>query len=234
MAAPIALFVYQRPELTFQTLDALSKNELADVSTLYIFSDGPKNNATINEIENISRTRTIIRQKNWCKKVIINEFPENKGLAKSVIDGVSQLLEEYDSVIVLEDDLITSIGFLKYMNDGLNMYRKNKEVMQISGYQFPIQLVPRNTSFFLPMTSSWGWATWRRAWVYFDPNATGYENLFKNRKLRYKFNLGNSYAYSDLLKAQMIYKTVDSWAIRWWWSVFKSGGLTLYLSLIHI
>lgn len=228
MSAPIALFVYKRPELTLATLEALSKNDMAQDSVLYVFSDGIKPNATLEEIKKIEETRQIIRQKKWCKEVQIFESQKNKGLAQSIIDGVTQILHQFDTIIVLEDDLITSRGFLRFMNEGLEKYRNHVEVMQISGYQFPIESNYNHQSFFLPMTSSWGWATWRRAWNKFDPLASGFEELQHNKKLRYRFNLNGAYDYTNLLFAQMVHKTVDSWAIRWWWTVFKNNGMTLY------
>ena len=112
MPAPIALFVYNRPATTRQSLQALVKNEMAASSTLIIFCDGPKANASETEIAKINEVRSVIREEQWCKKVEIVESPSNKGLARSIVEGVSRIVEEYGSIIVLEDDLVVSLSLI--------------------------------------------------------------------------------------------------------------------------
>ena len=150
-------------------------------------------------------------------------------MARSVIEGVTAIINKYDRVIVLEDDLITGKGFLRYMNEALEKYEKEDKVMQISGYMFPVEAkIAANTSFFLPFPTSWGWATWKRAWDYFDSNAAGYKQLKNDKKISYQFDLMGTYPYTAMLIRQMEGTGIDSWAIRWGWSVFKRQGLTLY------
>ena len=227
--APIVLFCFNRPWHTGQTLDALAKNPEAKDSVLYIFSDGPKPNATETDLKKIEDTRQIIKQQQWCKEVHIIESNENQGLANSVIGGVTQIVNKYGKAIVLEDDLITAKGFLKYMNEALVKYQNNDIVMQISGHQFPLKYYKyKNEAFFMPFTTSWGWATWKRAWDKFDVKASGYKEIKANVNIKQKFDLNNSYPYSKMLINQMEAKKIDSWAIRWWWSVFKSNGIVLF------
>jgi GT2 family glycosyltransferase len=114
--SPIILFVYNRPSHTEQTLKDLMQNELADQSVLYIYADGPKENATEEQIKKINEVRQLIRSKTWCKEAHIKEAEKNKGLADSIIDGGTEQVNKYGKVIVLEHDLITARGFLKYMN----------------------------------------------------------------------------------------------------------------------
>lgn len=132
--APVVLFVYNRPMHTEQTLEALHQNELADESILYIYADGPKGNLTKDAIEKIIRTRRVIRKKKWCKEVHIIESTHNKGLADSIISGVTDTVNRYGKAIVLEDDVVTSKGFLRYMNDALVMYEHDAGAMHISGF----------------------------------------------------------------------------------------------------
>jgi hypothetical protein len=226
--APIALFVYNRPQHTLQTLEALAANDLAKESVLYVFADGAKSSATEADRQRIEETRQVVQSKRWCKEVIVKAQTTNQGLANSIINGVTKLLERHDTVIVLEDDLVTASGFLAYMNEALSRYANHEQVMQVSGYNFPLQKKANNESYFLPLITSWGWGTWARAWKKFDPMATGYEVLKTNSQLQYQFNLNGSYPYTNMLFAQMEEKTIDSWAIRWWWSVFKEKGITLY------
>ena len=227
--APVVLFCYNRPAHTEECLTALRENDLASESVLYVYSDGPKENASQEERDLIRQTRDVIRKSKWCKDVIIIESEKNMGLAASVIRGVTEVAERHGTVIVLEDDVITSKFFLKFMNDALTRYLDQGNVFMISGYNFPInEFEKKGESFFLPLITTWGWATWKRAWDNFDENATGYEELKTNLQLRNKFNLDNAYNYTDMLIQQMESNSISSWGIRWWWSVFKMNGLGLY------
>ncbi len=123
MLAPIVVFCYNRPWHAEKTLTALSENVLADQSTLFIFCDGPKNDATEEQKQRVLETRQVARKKNWCKEVRVIESDVNKGLRNSIISGVSQVIHEFGRVIVLEDDLETSPFFLKYMNGELEKYQ---------------------------------------------------------------------------------------------------------------
>jgi hypothetical protein len=222
--APIVLFAYKRPEHTLRTLEALSRCKEAQQSTLCIYSDGPKNEADMVKVE---ETRQIIRMKKWCQNVYIYEAKENMGLANSVIKGVTEIVNKYKKIIVLEDDLLVDDTFIFFMNQALSKYEETNQVLQISGYMFPIEKSIEEESFFIPIATSWGWATWKRAWDKFDVEATGYEILNEKVSMAYKFDLNGSYPYSKMLYNQMSGK-IDSWAIRWYWSFFKNHGLCLY------
>ncbi len=223
--APIAFFAYKRPEHTLKALTALSECTFAPESILYIFCDGPKNPE---DNINVEKVREVASSNKWCGDVKILAKDNNAGLAKSVIDGVSRLCEEFGRVIVIEDDLIVAKGFLDYMNRALNMYSENPQIMQISGHRFPfIRENDNGRAFFMPVINSWGWATWKRAWSLFDAQAVGWERLQLDSTLRRKFDLDGSYPFSTMLFDQMSGR-LDSWAIRWWWSFFSHNGLCLY------
>lgn len=225
MPAPIALFVFRRPEETLRTLEALALNDGIAASELFIFCDAPRRKS---DDAAVDATRAVIRGRVWCPRTTIIERSENWGLARSIIAGVTQLTESHGEVIVIEDDLLTSKGFLNYMNHALNLYRTEDSVMQISGHMHPVSgLRPDLDSFFLPLTTSWGWATWKRAWAHFDPNAVGWEILGTERSTRNRFNLDGSYPYAEMLEQQMKGQ-IDSWAIRWWWTCFNRNGITLF------
>ncbi|HRY82206.1 MAG TPA: glycosyltransferase [Candidatus Moranbacteria bacterium] len=227
MLAPIVLFVYNRPWHTRKTLESLETNALAKESELFIFADGPKENASQEQLKKITETRKIIREKNWCNNVTIVEKDANMGLANSVIAGVTEIVNKFGKVIVLEDDLLISKNFLRYMNDALDRYENEEKVMQISGYMFPTKILTKNDAFFLPFTTSWGWGTWKRAWDCFDPEMKGLETIKNNENLQKKFDLNDSYPYYKMLLNQKS-NQIDSWAIRFYLSVFLKDGLTLY------
>lgn len=222
--APIALFVYKRPRHTQQTLESLAANEGASESELFIFCDGPKRPEDEKAVEEVRR---LVKSRQWCGKINIIERDKNLGLANSIISGVTELCDKYGRVIVLEDDLLTSRYFLEYMNAALERYENEERVMQISGYMFPVEIKAETDAIFLPFTTSWGWATWKRAWVVFDKDMSSFEILSKDKALRKAFDLDGSYPYFKMLESQRAGK-IDSWAIRWYLSVFLKGGLTLY------
>lgn len=226
--APIVLFVYKRPAHTRQTLDALALNPEAKESVLYVFCDGLKLGETEESLQKIKDTRHLVRNENRFKEIIIKEHSVNKGLANSVIDGVTEVINSCGRAIVMEDDLITAKGFLKFMNEALVKYENTGKVMQITGFQFPAEGIEKQcTSFFLPFISSWGWASWKRAWDKFDTKAEGYKELKTSENLKVRFDLDNNYPYSNMLLAQMEHKNINSWAIRFYWSVFKNKGVVL-------
>lgn len=228
--APIALFVYNRPDHTRRTVEALQKNVLASKSDLIVFSDASKSKA---QFEAVRKVRQYIRQIDGFKSVTIVERENNFGLARSIIDGVSHVCKEYGQVIVLEDDLVTSPYFLKYMNEGLEKYQDEQRVISIHGYVYPVEQTLPET-FFLKGTDCWGWATWRRGWDLFGPDGQRLLDELKRRKLTHQFDFEGSYPYTKMLQNQIAGKN-NSWAIRWYASAFLQDKLTLYpgRSLVH-
>ncbi len=222
--APVALFVYKRPEHTREALESLRRNALADKSSLYIFADAAKSPA---DADAVAAVRRLIREKPWCGRVQIVERDRNWGLSRSIIAGTTELVQRCGRVIVLEDDLMLAPGFLRYTNDALCRYADEPRVMQISGYLFPIESSTPEEAFLLPLTTSWGWATWKRAWQHFDAEDKEYDRLMSDPALRHRFDLQGAYPYSFMLQAQREAR-VDSWAIRWYLTTFLLQGLTLY------
>lgn len=216
--APIALFTYNRPTHTSQTLKSLMKNGLAKESELFIFSDGPKENASPEERKSIEVVREIIRKEKWCKTVHYIEAKSNKGLAESIISGVSTIVNKYGKVIVLEDDMLCSNFFLQFMNEALTMYEQEEKVMGISGYVVPASAELPQT-FFIKGADCWGWGTWQRSWSLFERDGEKLLSELKKKKLTAEFDFDNSYPYTQMLVDQ-IEKKNDSWAIRWYASAF--------------
>jgi hypothetical protein len=225
--APIALFVYNRVDCAMQTLKQLQKNKLADQSILYIYSDGPKNDSVQGDVEKINEVRKMIRKEQWCMEVYITESSINLGLADSIVKGVSEIVNKYGKIIVLEDDLLTSVCFLEYLNEGLIKYEKEEKILQVTGYTYPVETKFKNESFFLPIGNSLGWGTWKRAWNLYNHYPEDYKILKKNLKIRKKFDFDDTCPCSDMLIRQ-IEDNIDSWYIKWQWAIFKNQGLALY------
>lgn len=222
--APIVIFCHRRPDHLRRTLESLIRCDGFDFSPVFVYGDGPKNSE---QVEAVEQTRDIAR-------LLLGDRAEydfrekNVGLARSVIMGVNDVVSRFGRVIVIEDDLELAPGFLTYMNRALDQYADDELVFQISGYIFnKPELTRGTTALFLPFISSWGWATWQRAWNFFDPDAREWLSLRRDSEIRRRFNLDNSYDYTTMLFRQMTRKG-QSWAIRWYWVVFKANGLVLY------
>ncbi|EJR48922.1 hypothetical protein IIM_04099 [Bacillus cereus VD107] len=223
--APIVLFVYNRPEHTVKTIKALKENYLSDESDLFIFSDAPRSEK---DIENVDKVRNIIGNIEGFREVTIIKAKHNKGLASAVIGGVTDIINRYGKVIVLEDDLITSRSFLKYMNEALNFYHETANIWSISGYT-PNFSIPKEYNFdvfAVPRACSWGWATWKDRWDIIDWEVTDYNDFKNDIASRRAFNTaGNDMA--PMLDDQ-INGHINSWAIRWCYSQFKNKSYTIY------
>lgn len=231
--APVVLFTYNRPWHTEQTLNALMRNVLADKSTLYIYCDGPKKDTSKKELNNINEVRSIVRKNDWCKEVIIFEKDDNLGLANSVIGGVTEIIEKHGKVIVIEDDIITGKHFLEFMNSGLECYKDNDRVYGISGYCFPASKRIKESTFFLPIMSSWGYGTWVDRWSKINFSGEELINAVNERGIQSNINFGRL-NYYRMLKDQVSGK-INSWAVRFYVSMFLDNGVFLYpnTSLLH-
>lgn len=216
--APIALFTYSRADHTRQAVESLLQNAEAKDSDLYIFSDGPK---TEEKRVAVEENRKYIHTITGFKSVTIVEREKNWGLANSLIAGITDIVNKYGRVIVVEDDLILSPYFLQFMNDGLEKYEDDDRVSAISGFIYPIEEHLPST-FFLRYFHCWGWATWKRGW---DMLNTDTKDLL--RKMRFKkndFDIGGAYGNLYCTKIGL----VDSWWVRLYASFYLAGKLTLY------
>lgn len=225
--APIVLFVYNRPWHTQQTIEFLNKNTLSIESQLFVYSDAPKNNASV---EKVCQVREYIKSISGFKKISIIKRKDNLGLANSIIDGVSEILNHFSRIIVLEDDLVTSPYFLKFMNEALEFYKDKKKVMSISGYNHPESIMPipytyKESIYFNYRNSSWGWGTWNDRWDKIDWEIKDFKNFINNKKLKKKFNRGGD-DMVEMLQSQMRGE-IDSWAIRFSYAHFKHNCLSV-------
>lgn len=226
--APIALFTYNRVDKSKTVIESLLHNAESVDSELFIFSDGPKNEKAEEGVranrEYIHQVQENSKKLKWFKSITVIEREKNYGLSNSLIAGITELCEKYGKVIVVEDDLILSPYFLKFMNDGLNKYEKYDRVSAISGFLNPIDCEAPET-FFLRYFACWGWATWKRAWDLFEPDV---RVLLK--KLRWKkndFNIGGTGPFYSHLYCHKVGE-VDTWAARFYASSFLNNKLVLY------
>ncbi|MBE6306077.1 MAG: glycosyltransferase [Bacteroidales bacterium] len=220
--APILLFVFNRPDHTKSTLEALRNNTLASQSILYIYADAARNEADRDAVEKV---REIIHNIEGFKQIEIIERKENWGLARNIIDGVTTQTNKHGRVIVLEDDLVTAPYFLQFMNDALDIYSNEPRVGHIYACEYTQEPTLPDT-FLIKFTGSWGWATWDRAWKHFNPDGAYLLNELRRRNLTHTFDFNGTYPYTRMLQRQVEGKN-NSWAIRWNASLFLNDILSL-------
>ena len=228
MYAPVVLFVYNRLDHTKGVIESLSKNVLAKDTELYVFSDAAKSDKGADKVNEV---RCYINQCEWhsdFKKVNIVQAEKNKGLAKSVIGGVTDILKRYGKVIVIEDDLLLSPYFLNYMNDALEYYKEDKQIWSISGYSFPMRSLKKyaHDIFYSYRGCSWGWATWIDRWETVDWSVKDFDAMIKDKEWSNRFNRGGA-DLVNMLRLQVEGK-IDSWAIRWCFAQSNQEMYTVY------
>ncbi len=227
--APVCIFVYNRPQHTEKMLKSLMSNILFEESKIVIFADGAKENATKEELEKIKLVRKLFDVLKEKKNISLSFSDINLGLTKSIVSGITEIINEYGKVIVVEDDLELSPGFLNYMNDALNLYENEEKVMHVGGYMVPHNLNLPDT-FFLRTPTIWGWGTWKRAWNKFELDAS---LLLKNLELKlgedfaFELDVNGTYNYAKQLK-DIASGKLDTWDIQWAASIYLLDGLCLH------
>lgn len=224
-SAPIVLFTYDRLEHTRRTIEALSANEGAEESDLFIYSDGPK---AVDREKPVQAVRESLRSVSGFNSVTVIEREHNLGLANSVIAGVTEVLERSSSVIVLEDDLLTSRNFLAFVNSALTTYREREDVFSVTGYNYPLEVPPtyREDAYLSYRGSSWGWGTWRDRWNRVDWSVSDYDEFTRDLRAQELFRRGGD-DLPAMLAAQMSGE-LDSWSIRFDYAHYKYDAFCLH------
>ena len=222
--APILLFIYNRPHHLDQTIEDLISCKGFNKHDLIVIGDGPKN---IKDKDNVYEARRVAMNKLGTNvKYVFSD--KNKGLASSIISGVTEFIDKYGKAIIIEDDLKLHKNFLLYMNDALNFYENNDLVYSISGYAYKdMNELLHDKPLFLPCISTWGWGTWKHKWESFDFDCEGSEDLLADYKLKDRFNIDSVYPFSEMLASQKKGE-IESWGIRWYWTLFSNGKLCCY------
>jgi len=224
--SPIVIFCYKRKRHLEKLISSLLLNQEAQESDLIIFSDGARDGRDINEVNEV---RQYIRGINGFKSVRINYRDSNYGLSLSIISGITELFQVYSYLIVLEDDLMVSPFFLRYMNDALIKYEEEESVICIHGYRYPI-FRKQQKSYMLRGADCWGWGTWRRAWPDLNVSTELLLHELAERNLGFHFNYQGGIDYVEMLEQQRD-GMIDSWAIKWHAWAFLRNCFTLYPSI---
>lgn len=225
MKTPLAVFAYNRPRHLRQLLESLMRCERLDECQVHFFCDGvkrPEHEA------NVQAARQVVDEFAPQLHASVIKREQNLGLARSIVSGVSELCAQAGRVIVLEDDFILHPFFVNFMLQALERYAEDERVAQVAGFTFPILTPTKPDAFFLPVITSWGWATWSRAWDLFAWDLqSALSRLEADPALRARFDLDGAYPYTEMLRSTLQGR-VDTWDIQWYWSVFSAGKLVLY------
>ncbi len=229
--APVVLFTYKRLWHTKETLNALQNNTLANKSNLFVYSDGYKNE---NDKDDVLKVREYLKTVSGFRSFSVIEKEKNYGLADSIVSGVTEIVNKYGKVIVIEDDIVTSKYFLEYMNNALDFYENKDKVWHIGGYVPNIDIDIEEEVFFNRTMYCWGWATWRNRWKYFSRDI-GEIDTFLDRKKIYELNLEgtNKDVYAQFLANKN--GNIKTWAVFWYINIYMHKGLCLIptKSLVH-
>lgn len=220
--APIVLFAFSRPDHTRRTLAALAGNSFADQSDLIVYADAARSEG---DVENVRAVRDLIRGADGFKSLTVIERKTNYGLARNIIEGVTEVCEQYGRVIVLEDDIVTSPYFLDFMNRGLSRYADETRVWHISGWNYPIDESGLGGAFLWRAMNCWGWGTWWDRWARYKKDPSALIGSWAAEKVK-RFNLGGRHNFWDQVKANQSGK-IDTWAIFWYATIFDNEGLCL-------
>ena len=226
--APIVVFAYKRVDKISACLDSLKKNIDADKSDVFIFSDGFKSDK---DKEGVLAVRAYLREleKNHpFASLSITEQPSNKGLASSIIAGVTEILKKYENVIVVEDDLVLASDFISYMNNALTYYKDDMRYGSISAYTDALPMLkdyPHDV-YVLKKGDCWGWATWKNRWEKADWDMSSFKTYLKDKAKRNEFS-HLQYDLEDQLWWQYEGSS-DTWAARWLFSIYMNDMWTVY------
>mgnify|MGYP001144768912 CR=1 FL=1 len=220
--APVALFVFNRLDHTIKTVESLKSNILASKTDLFIFSDGSRNSEDEKEV---SEVRKYIKEITGFKSIKIIRNKVNKGLANSIINGVTDVIKLNSKIIVLEDDMVVSSIFLDFMNTALEKYRLNGRVWHVSGWNYPLSIKTAENLFFWDTMNCWGWGTWEDRWEHFNKNPEKLLNNWNSEKI-HSFDLNNSGVFWQQVEDNYSGK-INTWAIFWYATIFENKGLCL-------
>ena len=228
--APIVLFTYNRPWHTKETLEALASNPLSAQSDLIIYSDASKNPSKqdlgVLAVRDLL-SRLYMQNKKFMrfKNIEIVERTANLGLADSIIDGVGRAMREYGRAIVLEDDIVVSPVFLRYMNEALDFYENEEKVWSIGAWSAPIDTTGLGSCYFFRIPYCWGWASWQSRWQHYRRDIDWALESFSAEDI-YQINLEDSMDYWEHLLLNHSGR-IKTWAIFHYLIAYKRQALTL-------
>ena len=222
---PILLIVFNRPDKTKKMLEIL---KILKPKNLFVSADGPRNNNK-NDIVLCEEVRQLVNNINWDCKLKTKFSTENLSLKKNVIQSINWFFNNVDQGIILEDDCLPSLNFFDFCEKLLIKYQHEDKIMQINGCNGGLDYEDTNNAsyFFSKINTTWGWASWKRAWKKFDEN-------FEHYKLNEdKGVILNYYEDPEITNWMKVYfeksiTNVDNiWSTNWAYTILKNDGLCI-------
>ncbi len=176
-------------------------------------------------IQRIAEVRKVAKSQVGFKEVHVVEREKNVGLAENIISSVTEIVNWYGRVITFEDDVVCTRGTLTYLNDALELYKDDEQVMHISAYTYPHKVKLPQTFFYYSPFPAGGWATWKRAWQYFNPDVEDHVRYWQNDWKKFNI-LGQDHLQKQLM--MNLTGELKTWYIRWYASMRRRDGLCLY------
>jgi hypothetical protein len=222
MKTPIIFLIFKRPDTTAKVFESIRK---AKPEKLFIIADGARPER-IDEVEKCGATRLIVDNIDWNCEVIKNYSHANLGCAKRVSSGLDWAFEHVEEAIILEDDCVPHHTFFRFCEELLNKYRYDNRIASISGQNVQFGRKSTNYSYYFSRYNHcWGWATWRRAWKYFDFDLKLWNEAKQTKLLNSIFEETRSVnTWINLIESAKD-GSLDSWAIRWSLACWLQSGL---------
>jgi len=224
LSTPVAFFIFNRPALTKQVFGAI---RLAQPSILLVVADGPRSEGT-DETELCAQTRAVIEQVDWDCQVLTNFSETNLGCKRRVSSGLDWVFAAVEEAIVLEDDCLPHPTFFPFCETLLNYYRHDSRIMTISGDNFQFgQKRTQDSYYFSRYNHCWGWASWRRAWNYYDVEMQLWSVIKEGNWLQDLLKDDRTVQYwTDVFEA-VVCDRIDTWDYQWTFACWIQHGLTV-------
>jgi len=221
---PLAIFTYNRPYHTQQTLQYLAKCPRLDECEIVIFCDGANRPEHQTQVEQVREAVS-----DWAKlhNAQVITRVENFGLKKSIETGVTDLCRKFGRIIVLEDDLLVNPAFIDYQLQALDHYADDERVWQVAGFTFPFDKSSEQGTMLLPLSTTWGWGTWQRAWKHYNSDPTEAVEYLAVSDNAYRFDLEGAYPYTQMLTG-VAQNHLQSWGVLFWYMVWRHKGYVVY------
>ncbi len=222
--SPVLFLIFNRPDKTKQVFEAIRQ---AQPAQLFVAADGPRKDRQ-EEQELCKQTREIINAIDWKCELKTLYRSENLGCKIAVSSAINWFFDNVEEGIILEDDCLPNQSFFHFCDTLLNHYRDDERIMHIGGSNFQDGQIRGDGSYYFSMYNHiWGWATWKRAWKYYDIEMLSYNNFVESNKIDSLFNISREKKYWKEIIKKVKENQINTWDYQWTYSIWTNGGLSI-------
>jgi hypothetical protein len=226
LSTPVAFLIFNRPDLTETVFRAIAQ---ARPAKLLVVADGPR---SPEEAEKCRQARAVIESMDWECEVLTNFSTENLGCKQRVASGVDWIFSQVDEAIILEDDCLPAPSFFSFCEELLESYRHDTRIMHVCGSNFLADREPIDQSYYFSRYSFiWGWASWKRAWKFYDEEMKSWPNFVRQGMVEKIFEDPAEQSYWTNILTSTFNGEIDTWDFQWFYTCFSQGGLTVVPSV---